>query len=75
MEEANRCDECIGTLRRECPRDVDHRGMHSRQLRITISTHAIDAIARMHLRVYRFFAGGPFWATAAFTSPLVERAI
>src|SRR2546421_10168083 len=27
------------------------------------------------LRVYRFFAGGPFWATAAFTSALNARAL
>src|SRR3989442_29506 len=26
--------------------------------------------SELHLRVYRFFAGGPFWATAAFTSAL-----
>lgn len=28
----------------------------------------------MHLRVYRFFAAGPFWSTAAFTSALNARA-
>jgi hypothetical protein len=27
----------------------------------------------LHLRVYRFFAGGPFWTTAAFTSALNAR--
>src|SRR6266540_2887396 len=30
--------------------------------------------SELHLRVYRFFAGGPFWATAAFTSALKARA-
>jgi dienelactone hydrolase len=30
--------------------------------------------SELHLRVYRFFAGGPFWATAAFTSALNARA-
>ena len=28
----------------------------------------------VHLGGYRFFAGGPFWATAAFTSALNARA-
>ena len=28
------------------------------------------AAVELHLGVYRFFAGGPFWATAAFTSAL-----